>query len=223
MRNMIMICATALLLAGCDTRQPNKIIAEGGEIHPVSPTPTATPPPPAMTQEVMDKMIQEALAKAIPSPSPTPKSSPIPIPEIINPFETEEERAAKAARQGLALMNEKGERWAILSRDDHVEITKGLPEELTTILSGENVIPYTIRDSEGWKVQWRKVEKDKPSEVNPPITKGSPTPRQPPPADLTIRRPSETPAATPSPASSPTPFAAPTQPASASPERSPNV
>lgn len=214
MRNIIMIGAAALLLAGCDTRKPNRVIAEGGEIQRETPTPSPTvaptPTPLAMTQEVMNKMIQEALAKALPTPSPTPRSTPFAIPEIINPFETEEERAAKAARKGLALTNEKGERWAVLSRDDHEEVTKGLPEELTTILTGENVIPYTIRDADGWKVQWQKFDKSKSSEVTPPAITGSPTPRVPPPADLTVKPPdsSPTPAATPVPSATSGPMSA---------------
>lgn len=178
-----------LLLSGCGDPKRTPAAASPTPAPTVSPSPTPTPAPspspsatptpatPTMTQEIMDKMIKDALAKAIPSPTPA-KMDPIPIPEeIYNPFETDESRALRAARKGIAVVDENGVRWALISRDDGVEVTKGLPIETVTIASGDNV-PFVAKEGDGWKVRWKKPDSARPT-PNPllePSASPSPTP-----------------------------------------------
>lgn len=151
-----------------------------------TPAPSASPAAPDkpgiyLSAEGLETMLNEAEKHVLeewkrnhpdPSPTPVPSMAPIEIPEFIpNPFWSDEERAQKeqeyasrAARKGIALTDEQGQRWGILSRIDNVEVTKGLPIESTILNSGENE-PWLSRDADGWKVQWKK--KGAPAAASP--------------------------------------------------------
>lgn len=122
--------------------------------------PEPTPQQDAQTKQIAE-LIRAELAKTAPSPTPT-KSQPIPIPDIDNPWDTPEERQTKAARKGVQFTDEKGEKWAVLSRDDNGPVTEGLPIETTAIHSGDNQ-PICIREAEGWVVRWKKPDQERPT------------------------------------------------------------
>jgi hypothetical protein len=123
-----------------------------------------TPSPPEMTTKEIYARVQE-LIEENKRLRATPTAAPIPIPDIPNPFLTDQERAEQrqkeidaAARKGFVVTDEQGNSWARISRDDGKEVTGGLPAEQTTISTGENIEPITSRDAEGWKVRFMKKE-----------------------------------------------------------------
>jgi hypothetical protein len=139
MKTIVMIIAAALLVACGKAPQSNAPSPTPVTTQPVSPTPDAM-----ARLERIEKAINAIIA---------PSVTPIPIPEIINPYETEQERAARIARKGFFLTDEKGNAWGKIIRDDGAEVTKGLPVEGTTLNSGDYE-PIATREADGWNVRW---------------------------------------------------------------------
>lgn len=134
----ILLITAACALAGCENNQRNEREAIANR-----------------TAELLAKMIPTPTPW--PSPTPEPKASPIPAPEIVNPWETDEERAAKAGRKGYTLDDGQGYRWALLVRDDSGDVTKGLPPERTMVRTPPEIEPSCEREADGWTVHWKKT------------------------------------------------------------------
>lgn len=104
-RTIILMCAAVLFLAACGKRT---------EVQTVWPSPTP------VTVDQLEKL----LAQRFPSPTPQPRATL--IPNIQNPWETEEDRMLQKRKHGFTLVDEKGEEYLRIHRRDDDDVGKGI-------------------------------------------------------------------------------------------------